>query len=374
MENRGKAAILDRPKGKFTIEDAPLPDVREGELLVKQEMCGVCGTDAHIYQGHLPEIVYPIVLGHEVVGRIAKLGKGVESDFTGELVKEGDRIYVIPGISCRKCYFCAVLREPTLCLNGRGLGFRPFPEQIPHFQGGYSEYIYVNHPNWNFIKMHVEPEVAVLLEPFTIGIHMVDRARIKAGDVAVIQGAGAIGLLTLVAARETGAYRTIVIGAPESRLELAREFGSDMTINIEEIKDPKERVDIVRDETTGKHGADIVFECTGVPQAVPEGIDMLRRGGTYVVAGHFTDAGDVRLNPFSHFTRKHITVIGVWGSDVTHFVRGRPILESGKYPFEKLVSHKLPLERVADAMKTITEGYRLDGREVRKIVITSSAP
>ena len=127
----------------------------------------------------------------------------------------------------------------------------------------------------------------------------------------------------------------------------------------------------VKKETIGEYGADIVFECTGVPQAISEGIDMLRRGGTYVVAGHFTDNGDAKVNPFRHFTNKHITLMGVQGNDIRHFVRARPILESGKYPFEKIVSHKLPIERVADAMKAIIEGYRLDGEEVRKIVVVS---
>jgi len=371
MMKKGKAVILDKPNGEFTIDEEQLPEPKENEILVKQEMCGVCGTDAHMYHGRLPGTRFPIVLGHECVGIITKLGKDVKVDQTGEAVKEGDRIYIVPGLRCGKCYFCMVLFEPTLCVNSTAYGFRPFLDQLPHFQGGYAEYIYMNHPNSTFLKMHVSPEIAVLLEPLTIGIHQVDKARLHAGDTAVIQGCGAIGLFTLVAAKETGAHKTIVIGAPKSRLDLAKEFGADLTINIEEVTDAKERIEMVKSETAGCYGADVVFECTGFPNAISEGIDMLRRGGSYVVAGHFTDVGNVSLNPFLHFTNKQINLIGVWGNDIGHFVRGRPILESGKYPFFKIISHKLPLERVKDAIDAISTNYRLDDKEVRKIVIAT---
>jgi L-iditol 2-dehydrogenase len=371
MIKKGKAAILDKPNGEFTIDEAELPEPKEGEALVKQEMCGVCGTDAHMYHGHLPGTSFPIVLGHEVVGIIDKLGKGVKTDHTGETVKEGDRLYIVPGLRCRKCYFCTVLSEPTLCVNSTAYGFRPYLDQPPHFQGGYAEYIYMNHPASTFLKMHVPPEIAVLLEPLTVGIHQVDKVKLHVGDTAVIQGCGAIGLFTLVAAKEAGAHKTIVIGAPKSRLDLAKEFGADLTINIEEVPDEKERIEMVKSETVLGYGADVVFECTGFKNAIPEGIDMLRRGGSYVVAGHFTDVGNVSLNPFVHFTNKQINLVGVLGNDIVHFVRGRPILESGKYPFEKMVSHKLPLEGIKNAIDAISTNYRLDDKEVRKIVIAT---
>ena len=110
----------------------------------------------------------------------------------------------------------------------------------------------------------------------------------------------------MIAAKETGAFKTIVIGAPESRLELAKEFGADVTINIEEIPDAEERIELVKKETPGGYGADVVFECAGVPTAIPEGLDMVRRGGTYVVAGHFTDVGEVSINPFTHLNNNSI--------------------------------------------------------------------
>lgn len=371
MARTGRVAILDKPEGTFTIEEKPLPEIKAGEILVKQERAGVCGTCVHMYHGHLPGIKYPIILGHEIVGIIDTLGEGVKTDLMGEPIQEGDRVYVLPAIRCGKCYFCSVLGMPNLCNGGGAYGVKPLSEDPLYFTGGYADYVYLSHPLSKVLKMNADPDTAVLLEPFSIGIHALDRVKMKTGSVAVIQGAGAIGLFTLIAAKEMGAFKTIVIGAPASRLELAKTYGADVTIDIEQVRDPAERIAMVKKETPGGYGADVVFECAGVPAAVPEGIDMLRRGGDYVVAGHFTDVGDVPLNPFTHFTNKHINLVGVWGGKLPYFVQGKPLLESGKYPFAEMVSHILPLDRLGDVMRAISTDYRLDGKEVRKIVIAS---
>jgi threonine dehydrogenase-like Zn-dependent dehydrogenase len=255
-------------------------------------------------------------------------------------------------------------------LKRRGYGFRPLKDVDPHFQGGYSQYLDLV-PGSTYLKMETDAQTAVVLEPLTIGLHQVSRIRLPVGSTAVIQGAGAIGILTLVAAREAGALRTIVVGAPRSRLELAKAFGADVTISIEEVPDPAERVRLVREETPGAYGADVVFECTGVPASLPEGIDMLRRGGTYVEAGHYTDHGEVALNPFRHMVHKQITLVAVWGADTPHFVAGRALIESGAYPFADLDSHRLPLDRVAEGVTAIGGAYRLDGEEVRKIAVAA---
>ena len=373
MARMGKAAILDQVKGSFSTGEAAVPEPQSGEVLVRQTLCGVCGTDVHMYQGHFPTTRFPLVLGHEIVGRVERLGQGVKTDAMGEVVAEGDLVAVVPGIACGVCYFCAVLREPGLCARATAYGFAPNPDQQPHFQGGFSQYVLLNNPRAAFLKMQVDSPIAVLLEPFSVGLHFADRANIRIGSTVVIQGAGAIGIFSLAAAREAGAHRTIVIGAPASRLALAREFGADLTINIEEVKSPAERLKLVKEATPGGYGADVVIECTGVPASIPEGIEMLRRGGTYVEGGHFTNSGDITLNPHYHFVRNHVTLVGIWGSSLSHFVRGRPILESGRYPFEKMVSHQLPLHRLGEAVAALSTNYRLEGAEVRKIAIDANA-
>jgi threonine dehydrogenase-like Zn-dependent dehydrogenase len=218
------------------------------------------------------------------------------------------------------------------------------------------------------------PEVAVLAEPFAVGVHGVTRSGLKMGDTAVVQGAGAIGLLTLIGARASGAGRLIVVGGPAGRLALARRLGADLTIDIGEIPDPAARAEIVRAHTPLGKGADVVFECAGFLAAIPEGITYLRQGGTYVEMGHFVDVGTIELNPNQMLLRKNLrleAIYGYGGNDL--FIRGVALLERGEFPFAELVDPILPLERAADGFAALTGGYRLDGRDVVKIALRGAA-
>ena len=370
MALQGKAAVLDQPNGTFTIESFDVPQPDPDGMIVRQELCGICATDAYMSRGHLPNVTFPIVLGHETVGIVEQLGANTREDATGRSLAVGDRVYVAPGLSCRTCVYCAVYRQPTLCLKRRGYGFRPVKDQPPHAQGGFSQYLNII-PGSTILKMESDAKTAVVLEPLTIGIHQVERAQIPVGATVVIQGAGAIGILTLAVAKAAGALRTIVVGAPKSRLDLAKEWGADVVVNIEDVPDVAERVKLVRAETPGGYGADVAFECAGVPAAIPEGLDMLRRGGTFVEAGHYTDHGDITINPFRHLVHKQITMVGAWGADTPHFVVGRGLIEAGTFPYADLISHTVGLERLADGIATIGGSYRLDGEEIRKIAVAA---
>ena len=365
----GRIAVLTEPGGRFIIEEHPLPEPAPGTVLLKVELAGICGTDAHIYRGHGDPSLFPLVLGHENVGRIVALGEGVERDFMGNPIRVGDRIAVKPGVSCNSCYMCLVLKSPTRCPDKRGAyGFRP-PNTSP-FNGGFAEYLYLDIPGTFFFRTDASAERAVLLEPLTIAVHSVDRSGIRLGDTVAIQGSGPIGLLTLFCARMAGAVKAIVVGGPAGRLELARKLGADYTIDIEEVTDPAERIKLVRSQTRGGQGADVVFECAGVPAAVPEGIGMMRDSGTFVEAGNFTDAGSTSLNPNRDMVVKNLNLVAPFGSSVEHFARALPILEKAEYPFEEIVSHCLPLERLSEAMEALTTSYQLDGRDAIKIAIT----
>jgi L-iditol 2-dehydrogenase len=370
---KSRQALLLAPGGDFEIVESEVPALGNGEILVRQELCGVCATDAHIWKGHLPGVMYPLVLGHEAIGVIAGIGgTGTRRDCVGRKVANGDRIYIVPGISCGYCYFCVRLHEPTLCENIAGTGFNPFPD-LPWLHGGWSEYILIDHPRQTFVKLErADAQAGLFLEPLSVGIHALSRANVRPGDIVVIQGAGAVGMGALVAAQESGAYRTIVIGAPATRLEMARNLGADVTIDIEKMPGAPERLELVRSHSNYAYGADVVVECTGFPSSVPEGLQMLRRGGTYVVAGHFTDRGTVEINPFTHINSNHATIRGSWGAEAAHFIQALPLIESGKYDTAAIVSHRVALDRVLDVCLALTGDYRLDGEEVRKVAIEAS--
>jgi L-iditol 2-dehydrogenase len=367
MAKIGRTTVLEKAGGKFYIKEMPLPDPEPGMLLMKVEMCGICGTDIHMWQGHEGITVpFPAPLGHEVVGKIVKLGEGIETDYIGKPVKVGDRIVIIPLVTCGRCYACTVLHEPAKCLNALAYGHQSIKTG---FTGGYSEYLHMNIPNTGFLKTDLPPEVAVSLEPTSIAVSGIKRIGITVGDTAIVQGDGAIGLLTLMVAKEAGVSRIFMIGTQQERLGLAEEFGAELTININHVKSLKERVQIIKDKTNRGLGVDIVFECAGVPIAFKEGFQYLRYSGRYCELGHFTDTGNVEINPSTDICSKMATIVGSWSSLPDDFVRALRILELNKYPLGKLITHRLPLERLEEAFKAMAGNKILDGREIIKAVI-----
>jgi len=370
IDKKAIVSVLDKPDGKFELKEYPVPDPAPGTILVRQELTGICGTDIHMYHGRLPGVTYPICLGHELEGKIAALGQGVTTDYLGKPVKEGDRVIVAPGVDCGECYWCRVAKTPNCCAEGFGYGFFSDKDEY-HFAGGYAEYIYCHHLKTAFFKTELPPEVAVLAEPMSIGVYAVTRSNIKLGDTVVIQGSGAVGLLTQVCAKLAGATKVIHVGGPtDFRIKMAKEFGADITINVAEVKTAEERIQIVKDNTIKRMGADVVFECSGVLAAVPEGLDMLRRSGSFVEVGHYTDVGSVPIKPFLQLCNKNVNLQGSWGAEIEQFVRLLPILEKRQFPYEKLITHKLPLSRLNDIMMVPEKGYILDGKESLKIVVS----
>jgi threonine dehydrogenase-like Zn-dependent dehydrogenase len=336
----------------FEVREYPVPDPEPGTILLRQELSGICGTDLHNWQKGFQ---YEVVVGHENVGVIEALGNGVTTDYLGNPIREGDRLIFAPGTGGYGAY-----------------GFQPNPDQYPHFHGGFAEYIYLSLPNTCYIKTSAPPEVAVLTEPFTIGVHAVMRGNVELGDTVVVQGAGAIGLVTLVCAKMSGAGKLIMVGGPAKRLELAKKLGADVTINIEEVTSAEERTELVKSHTPRKAGADVVFECAGFLPAIPEGLGYVRHSGTFVEVGHFVDIGTFEFNPNQMIMRKNMRVEAVWASRYEHFVRGLPLLEKNEFPFAEMVSHRLPLTDVRKGFDALNGTYRLGTETVIKIAIQAN--
>ncbi|RPI86253.1 MAG: hypothetical protein EHM41_09125 [Chloroflexi bacterium] len=370
MKRIGRASILCGPGGPFVVEEAEVKDPQPGGLLLKVQLCGICGTDVHIYKGQMQGVPFPLVIGHEPLCTVEAMGTKDSTDYNGRPLKEGDYVYLLGLKTCGKCYNCTIAFEPSACYNGMGYSAKPFPDEPPHFQGGYSQYIDFRPEFTGVYKVDVDqPEKAVIMEPIAVGIHAADCTNFRVPSTVVVQGAGATALGTMIAAREAGASKIIVLGAPKSRLVVAKEFGADVVIDIDQVKDPQERIRLVKEETRFGLGADIVFEVTGVPGVLVEGIAMMRNSGQFITLGHFTDNGTAEFNPFKHFTNNQITLRGVWGAAHHHMARAVPIIESGKYPLEKMISHKLPLEKVGNVMDQLAKGMIVDNKEVIKAAV-----
>jgi L-iditol 2-dehydrogenase len=369
----GKAAVLDRPLGTFRVGEFRVPDLEPGTVLLRQELSGCCATDAHTYLGQW-KAEYPVLLGHENVGIVEALGPGGASDLLGRELRVGDRLVARTG-SCGACYECRVARLPRRCRNlAVRYGFSS-AERAP-FGGGFAEYFHLGSPRTTLmLKVSVPASIAALHEPLGVAAHAVRRAPPRLGSTVVVQGSGAIGLLTLGLARLAGATRTIVVGGPAERLALARTIGADVTIDVAELRSPEERIRVVLGETPGRLGADVVYGCVGKAAAWTEGIGYLRDGeGRFLEVGLAGDDGPVAFNPSTQLVAKNATFIGALGALEEDSLTAIRVMEAGRLPLAGMVTHQLPLERVADAIAALNGDYRLDGRTAVKIAIAPNGP
>lgn len=374
MQVESRAAVLDRPNGTFSVESFPVPTPGSDEFLLRTELSGTCATDTHIYLGSVPGIPYPVVMGHEFVGTIEALGANVREDTTGASIQIGDRVVPMPATPCGRCFECVIQPGPIPnCPNYDVIGFTN--NDVAKLAGGWSEIIHHRHPSTRFFKTTLDARIAVLTEPFATSVHGVQRVKIKPGDQVLIQGSGTVGLLAIAAAITHGATRVIVIGGPSKRLEVAKAFGADVVIDISDVTDGEERIRLVREATHGGRGVDVAIEAAGVAAAVLEGIQCLRQGGRYLEVGCFADVGTAPLNPNRHLLSNNIELHGSSGYGPLHFMQSLRILERQAFPFELLLTHRVPLERVREAVLALSPqgGWKLDGEEVGKVAIEPSA-
>jgi threonine dehydrogenase-like Zn-dependent dehydrogenase len=343
-----RVATFAGPGTSPLIRTVPRPAVPNKAALFTVGACGVCGTDLHILAGHWPKpLPWPFTLGHEVAGIIAEIGDELREDYMGNKLEVGSKIMIPPLMPCGSCYYCVHYpRHANKCLTpvyyGRYLGF----DKPPHLWGGWAEMEYVDLGMLPGTKLYRLPDdmplwLGTLTEPFTSTVRAFKRAQeignFRAGDTVVIQGSGPIGVLAIVAAREMGAGRVIMVGAPEEpRLALCRKFGAEATVDISRYAPGPERIGVTR-EIVGGFGADLVMDCSGHPSAGPEGIEMLRDGGTYVEMGQFTNAGPVETN-WHRICTKDITILGSWAFTADDIWTGITMLNRArdKYPFRDM--------------------------------------
>ncbi len=370
MIEYGISAILEKPFGEFLLKEYPIPNPASGTLIIKVELCGICGADVQIFQGLHHHVNFPIALGHEICGEIVAVGDGKESDFTGKSIAIGDRIVFVPSVHCGQCYFCSVAKTRAKCLNATVYGFLSDKEEEPHFKGGYGQYLYIHDPRTSIFKTNVPAEAAALTEPLAVALHGVERSGLQAGDTAVVQGAGPLGLLMTVACKASGASTVIVVGkSRKERLALAAELGADIIIDMKETPQVSERRRIVEDASSSGFGADVVFECAGAPQAFSEGVQYVRDSGIYCIVGSAVDKGTVSLNPCMDILDKNITIHGIYDHDVEHFSRAFRIIEERRFAVSKVISHRVSLGRLHEAMSCYARQEKFDGYHFRKAVV-----
>jgi len=369
MISKVRAAVMERPHS-IGVKDFPKPTVGHDTALLKMVMSGICGTDKHMFRGETmhpggQESTFPLIPGHENLGYVEELGSRDEGwyDANGESLREGDRVVPACDVICGNCYACRNIYGWPWCERVFGYGTTISCKDPPHLFGGWAEYMYVLPKVFLFkVPTGVPDTVAVLTEPMAVAYGSMARAMtpywvakdgVGPGDSVVIQGAGPLGLSHAAMAKMTGVGKLIVVGAPEERLQLAREFGADQTINIEKYRTPQERLEVVKSLTNGR-GAELVIECVGMPDAVTEGLDMISLGGTYVIAGNYIDMGGASFNPQKQILSKNIRIIGVNGMPYQAYARALNLLDLNwkRYNLDKFVTHCYTIDQAETALKT----------------------
>ncbi len=359
MGSTGRAVVFVASGKPFEIREFPVPEPEPGAALVKITLANVCGSDLHVWRGELdPEKrgrALPIHQGHEGTGRIASLGDGVITDSNGEPLQPGDRVVFAYFFPCGRCRNC--LKGKTMACPNRMHPRATSCEHWPHFKGTFGDYFYL-YPSHTVFKVPNE-----LSDELVAGVNCAmaqvtcgwDMAGLAVGETVVIQGAGGLGLYAIAVARERGAGRIIVVDGVPERLEVASMFGADDFVDLREFSSADARIGRVRELTDG--GADVVMEVGGFPAITEEGVRMVAPGGRYVEIGNISPGLTYAADP-SYWVVHNISILGVNHYERRHLRDALSILQRTRhrYPFEKIVSHKFPLEQVNEAFAAQATG------------------
>jgi L-iditol 2-dehydrogenase len=349
---KARAAITREHARGMVLTEYEVPDPGPDEILVEVTMASLCGSDLHMWRGEVPWFQRaPGIQGHEMAGRVARLGAGRRNDSLGRPLQEGDRVAYAYFIPCGECWAC--LGGTTGCPNRYRTRNAITADMPPHFLGAFAKYYLVKANQWIF---KVPPElpdelvapVNCALAQVIYGLHLIG---IWLGDTVVVQGAGGLGIYACGVAKDMGAGRVIVIDSIPERLRLATEFGADDVIDLKELPEKGRRVQRVRDLTAGV-GADVCVEVVGVAGVVQEGLEMTRVGGRYLWMGNIVPGLTAEIVPHDA-VRQPKSIRGVLAYDRGVIPRALDWISRtrGRYPFDKLVGASFPLDRINEAFE-----------------------
>jgi len=354
-ERTGRAAVLEEYGAAFEIREFPRPTAAPGGLVVDIDVATVCGSDVHAWLGHLAGVLpisLPLILGHEMAGIVTEIGAGAEVDSVGQPLRVGDRV-VWAHAPCGHCHECTIEREPTLCAT-RYIGYLNDCSVPPHFTGTFADYGIVR-PDAGRVRIPDGVDSA-WASAGSCALRTVVRALAVGGDVGfddavVVQGAGPLGLFATALLSLRQPRHLIVVGGPQDRLDLAREWGATATVEVDPAGDPAERVEAVR-SITGR-GASILYELAGAPGVVGEGVQMLARNGRYVVMG--TLGGDAQPVHVATVVTRGLRIRGSMSGDIGDYHTAMTALDryQDRFDWNRMLGSTYGLEDLADAMASM---------------------
>lgn len=350
MKKTGRAAVYDKPNTPFVVREYPVRDVKEREVLVKITMSTICRSDIHSYLGHRPNPC-PGILGHEIIGSVEQLGTNITHDMRGDVLAVGDRVTWTEYFADGDSYYRDVHDMPQKAPGLRKYGHDLVADD-PHFLGGFADYCYIQ-PGTGILKLPdtlSDEEATPLNCGVSTMISVTEAANITVGDTVVIQGLGLLGLYGCAIAKARGAARVIALDAVQERLDMAPRFGADTVINVA-ATDETTLITQVR-EAAPPDGADIVLEVCGVPSVVQSGIQMLRVGGRYVLAGFVGPGAEVKIDAHD-LVKKWITLRGIHNYHPKHLIQALDFVMSNRerFPFKDIVDAKFRLDQLDEAFE-----------------------
>ncbi|MCR5674760.1 MAG: NAD(P)-dependent alcohol dehydrogenase [Lachnospiraceae bacterium] len=326
-----KGAFM-RGTDHMIIKEIERPEPKAGEVLVKLEYVGICGSDVHYYHSgkcgsYEVDLNEDFMLGHECAGTVAALGEGVTS------LAVGDPVCLEPGITCGQCAFCKSGKY-NLCPDVVFLA-------TPPVQGCNEEYIAFPENMCFKLPENVSTKEGALIEPLSVGFHAANQGGVGVGDTVVILGAGTIGLTTLLSCKAHGAGRIIVADLVDAKLKKASELGATEIINSK-AEDPLARIR----ELTGGQGADVVFETAGSPVTIAQTPHVVKRGGTIVLVG-IAAVEEINYN-FAQIMDKEATIKSVFRYR-NIFPKAVAAVASGAIDVKGLVTHEYAFDDIEEA-------------------------
>lgn len=329
-----KVAVLTAPE-TLEVEERTV-DPGEGEVVVRVEECGICGSDLKMYSGKHPVLKPPLIMGHEFFGRVEAVGSGVSE---GPGAEPGALVTIVPPIGCGHCYNC--LRGwPHLCEQMVFIGGQ--------LHGGLSELVPVPSANLLAVDPDIPAELRVLIEPLTVGVHAARRGAVVAQEQVLIIGAGPIGVFTALALRHRGVEGILLADLSDERLELARRLGAGKTVNSGRV----ELADYVR-ETVRPEGVDVAFECVGSQATATQALASTSKGGRAVLVG--IAPPELSVDGVT-LQRGERTLIGVQMYERDDFVQAMSILAAGAIEPTPDLFEQFQLGDVSRAFSMLKQG------------------
>ena len=348
-----KVAMMTELK-HFEIQEYPIPELGDDDILVRVEGCGVCGTDAHEYKND-PFSLIPVVLGHEGTGEIVKMGKNVKKDSAGKPLNIGDKVVT-----------CMIFKDdPDITmfdLNKQNVGgadvYGLLPDDDVHLNGWYSDYILIRGGSTVFNVSDLDLDSRILIEPCAVLVHAVERAKttniLRFNSRVVVQGCGPIGLICIAILRTMGVENICAVDGNAKRLEFAKKMGAEVSVDFTQYKGIEALTEAVK-EAQGGHLADFAFQCTGNPHAHANIYKFIRNGGGLCELGFFINGGDATINPHFDLCSKEINLVGSWVYTLRDYATTFDFLKRAKaigLPMSDLITDRFPLEQINEAHKT----------------------